>query len=171
MHRLSSVSYMEISPILIDLSGRFLPILAGQQAEIDLPLECLLPPNLEILKITPYTTDFPTLWKIVEQKTILFPLLRKIILSIHYRDQVMADELVKARLKEEIRYYYPHNRISAETLSQTFPMSTEKLELPDFDAYCQKNGVELVLSYEDSERMDVLGEAGPAVWGIPEQIS
>lgn len=52
-----------------------------------------------------------------------------------------------------------------------FPLSTEKLELPDFDAYCQKNGVELVLSYEDSERIDVLGGAGPAVWDIPEQIS
>jgi hypothetical protein len=53
----------------------------------------LLPPNIEVLKITPFAWEMPVLWKLVERKAedpSFLTNLRKVILVRHFRDQSMV---------------------------------------------------------------------------------
>jgi len=56
----------------------------------DLMISMLLPPNIEVLKITPFAWEMPVLWKLVERKAedpSFLMKLRKVILVRHFRDQ------------------------------------------------------------------------------------
>jgi hypothetical protein len=169
MHELRDVLYLEVAPDHIEVDKRVLnfqtPI-----PDIDCPLEQLLPPNLEVLKITPAASDLPTLWSILDRKSEIVPHLRKIVLTLHYRNRVMKKELIAA-LRERDDYeidpelYEPDE----EDLEKIYPCARKRV-LRAFRGCCEKQGVELMLLHEDSKRREVFEEgAGPSVWEIEDQ--
>ncbi|KAE8445762.1 hypothetical protein EG329_012820 [Mollisiaceae sp. DMI_Dod_QoI] len=138
--------------------------------DIDAPIKRLLPPNLEVLKITNYNLeeDEDIVVDILEKKSDIVPLLRRIVLTQHYRDREMADELRTAVAKEEDKRNYC---LALQDIRDDFPCSIWRDPMMVLKSHCKREGVELMLLWEDSVRKEILREgAGPAVWEIPEQI-
>ena len=175
LHRLPSLQYLECGPNHIQKAEQAdfpFPL-----PEIDCPISCLLPPNIEMLKVGPFAAAFPNLLNIIERKSELVPCLRKIILSVHYRDESLSARLkVVAKLETDLPAY------SARTVRERggarhrgmwkFPPSSEKPTFESFHSLCQQQGVELMIVYENTARREIFEEgAGPAVWEIADQIA
>jgi hypothetical protein len=94
LRELSSILYLELEPIHAQASELLLS--EWPEIHIDCPPECLLAPNLEVLKITPRAQEYEILRDILERKPQIVPHLRKIMLSVQYRSQEMADGLEAA---------------------------------------------------------------------------
>ncbi|KAN0116755.1 hypothetical protein V8E51_002732 [Hyaloscypha variabilis] len=167
MHKLRNVRYLEVAPDHIEIANEVLswgfPI-----PDIECPLEQLLPPNVEVLKVTPLASDMPTLWRIVERKRDIVPHLRKIILTLLYRNRAMKKELIISLLKDRTKGNVEFE--NEDDLQSAYPCVRKRI-LPSFRKYCHEHGVELVFLHEDPFRKEILEEdAGPAVWEIEEQV-
>ncbi|KAE9376331.1 hypothetical protein N431DRAFT_479629 [Stipitochalara longipes BDJ] len=166
MHELRNVLYLEVAPDHIELAKDVLSFTIPIP-DIECPLEHLLPPNLEVLKLTPSASDMPTLWNIVERRGDIVPHLRKIILSLDYRNRIMKKELITALQKRED--YDPEVLKDEEDLQDMYPCVRKRV-LRSFRRYCEEHGVELMFLYEDIMRKEILEEgAGPSVWEIEDQ--
>lgn len=139
--------------------------------DIDCPIERLLPPNLEVLRVTLFETwseeELPL--KILERKSEIVPHLRRLVLTSHYRHLGMAQELRDAVAKEQDRRNYCgalaaiHDDFFVYIVQEMVPLLREA---------CKREGVDLLLLWEDSVRKEILREgAGRAVWEITEQIA
>jgi hypothetical protein len=174
LHELLHLQYLEIKPDHIEApkewEGHFpLP-------QIDCPIDKLLPPNTEVLKIGPYASAYPVLLDILERKAELVPSLRKVILSVYYRDESLAAQLTTAVEKETDTRNYSTRTLQDQTRmileeKATFKPSTNKATFEFFDAICKHNNIELVVLYEDPTRKEIFKEgAGPALWEIADQV-
>ncbi|KAF8850750.1 hypothetical protein BDZ45DRAFT_184902 [Acephala macrosclerotiorum] len=129
--------------------------------QIDCPLNRLLPPKLEVLKVTLYERedDEEFILNILEQKPTLVPFLRTIILANHYRDEKMAQELKDAVAKEEDGRSYAG---ALDVITRGYPVYTDKESMNAVEVHCKRSGAELMLLYEDSATKEILREgAGP----------
>jgi len=167
VHQLRGVKHLEMTPDHLQMNYWFKDQDDSDDfaiSRVKCPLECLLPPNLEVLKITPLAEDkFEDLENILERKSELVPHLRKIIVSSEYRSEAMSKELRVA--------YHSANKGRFSNTRYLFPPHTEKDEFPYLAKACRKEGVELLIVYEDTTRKEVMEEgAGPPVWEIPEQM-
>ncbi|CZR67548.1 uncharacterized protein PAC_17447 [Phialocephala subalpina] len=138
--------------------------------DIDCPIERLLPPNLEVLKITFYDAeeDENIVCDILERKADIVPSLRRIVLTQHYRDREMVEELRKAVAKETDRRNYAR---ANSVISDDFPCHIWRDPMTVLKSHCKREGVELMLLWEDSARKEILREgAGPNLWELSSQI-
>lgn len=184
MHELKTIRYLEICEEHIQRDNAE----SNQEADhdsdedsdeeypspkIECPLEFLLPPNLEVLKITPNASEPELLWEILERKEIYkdyLPHLRRIIICHHFRNEESANALRHAvqTHKSNSRNY---NQAHSDNL-KNWPLSDD---IPNLNKVRRKAGtvnVEVVQLYKDMAWQEVLNEgAGPAVWEIPEQVA
>ncbi|KUJ07597.1 uncharacterized protein LY89DRAFT_742826 [Mollisia scopiformis] len=168
MDRLPNVKYLDVSAYHLQFKDESMERYPAP--DIDCPLERLLPPRIEVLKIDPYDaqSDEDVVRQILPRKSEIVPRLRKIVLTNHYRDQKMAQELKEAVAVEEDKQNYCRAR---SVVRDGFPLYTTKAPMDELKSLCADKGVALVLLYEDSVRKEILREgAGPALWEIPEQI-
>ncbi|KAG4429311.1 hypothetical protein IFR05_015209 [Cadophora sp. M221] len=169
MDLLKSVRYLDIHHEHLAPVATFMVLYPFE--EIDSPIERLLPPRLEVLKISKFAANKTDIVdEILENKNTIAPALRRIILVLQYRDAAMADELRRAADAEmDTRHWSDQTFEMAE---RNFPVSRRKKTYKELSARCKGRGVDLMLLYEDSVRREVLREgAGPALWEIPEHIA
>ena len=170
MHQLPNVKYLEVAPDHLQALKEATNPDNYAAPDIDCPLEHLLPPDLEVLKIMSYASDYAVLWQILARKSQLVPRLRKIILTIHYRNRHMKTELLAAMRKREDTENFPEILEDDRTLADMYPCVRKRV-FRAFRSCCEKNGVELMLLHQDCDRKEVFDEgAGLAVWEIDEQV-
>jgi hypothetical protein len=129
------------------------------------PTAYLLPPSLEVLKIGPDAETNPEIFEALARKPDLFPTLRKLVMTLHYRDQVTVNRIHQFRLH--------HGVVDGKDTSEfgyfNLELSEELLVLIDLKRACDRVGVELMLIYDDTELWKYKGQPHP-VWEIPEQM-
>jgi hypothetical protein len=173
MHELTGIRYLELSEEHIVRVHDEVPYEGYPVPQIECPLECLFPPNLEVLKITPSVSQVePLLWDIVTkvfEDDAFLPRLRRIIVSFHYRDDDLADKLRQTANRDKDKRLY----CAAYTAElEDFPVWTTKPDFDDIRESFARVGVDMVLLYEDTAKREIFREgAGPSVWEIPEQIA
>ncbi|PVH84773.1 hypothetical protein DL98DRAFT_70664 [Cadophora sp. DSE1049] len=174
IHKLKHLRYLEIHHHLLAPISPFLDDADPNNFDHP-PLDQLLPPKIEVLKIVNFdcsTKGFEIINEILENKEEIVPCLRRIILLFYYQDEKMEREL--RALVEEAKYSARKRDELKLVLSRrpVTPVWVHKDEHVELEGRCKAKGVELMILYENVVRMEVLREgAGRAVWEIEEQIA
>lgn len=180
MHELSTVRFLETHKAHIErlkfepghdpgvpvTTNPFLP-------DIECPFEQLLPPNIEVLKVTPNAKELGTLCMLLIRKHLnksFLPHLRRMILVFHFRDELSASALRHAvqTHKDNVLNY------ARAEIDQTkdWPLSDQVPDLTELKSFARRVGVEIIALQHDMAWQEILNlGAGPAVWEIPQQIA
>ena len=138
MHKLTGVRYLEVLPNHMEDMWEDRP--GVPVPDIGFPLEQLLPPHVEVLKI-PTSLRKPNLsvlWRIIEKKDELFPFLKRIILGMPYYEEGIALEIRLAKQSWTPEDYFAYSALD----HSVFPM------IPMLNIECEKKGVEIILRHE-----------------------
>ncbi len=85
IHESLSIKYLETCVVQLE---RPLMVDVAHIPEVNCPLDSLLPPNFEVLKMAPSAYELPVLWRIASAKatdTSYLPSLRKTILETNFQ--------------------------------------------------------------------------------------
>lgn len=153
MHKLIGVRYLELAVHHLDLD-------VGNSMN---NLTNLLPPNLEVLKISPNANDVPGIYNVLLRREELVPSLKRVVISSLYRNKRHAKNLVK-------KYKTKSPRIPLDELPKNFP-EVRRQKFHRLTAACAQAGVDLRILYEDTARWAIFEEGrGPPLWELPDQI-
>lgn len=170
MHGLQSVRYLEAGG---DHIGRLDFDDSSVLPDVHCPLEQVLPPNLEVLKIIHNPHD-GILWEILTRRKAdpdYLPHLRRIFIEYDYRDQASSDALKELGRKRPLSRNWKRTWGGSYD-SQNWPISGDKDPLTRLKLFARLMNIEIVQLYRDRAWQELLKEpAMPPVWEIPEQIA
>jgi hypothetical protein len=160
MHKLLGLRHLEISPNhLLEFSSDDF----GYPLRVDRNSSAvqLLPPNLEVLKVTPNATELNPLYLELIKQVGITPSLRKIILSSHYRDD---EDLVTLMKHFQAVYEERGWDIKGCNLPLFLTKLTPRRPANSYlQRVCDESGVEYHTLYEDSYLLHLTGVPKP-VW-------